>query len=203
MNAAQSGGYSDNSLVLSRILWAEAESVNFSQEDIDRLLAPIKARIMAGEFSRPRRQYLLIKLAAPVAAAAVLAASLGQAQTKDAFVYITDEPIPLSHAFLVWNRIAGQVVAESSGIGGIQLVLMNAESLEDVQAVITADDGSYEFVGVPEGTYRIKITLPPDLSLEDQANGGGWVALDREIKVSTNNKDTWEGLEIRLCRNSN
>jgi hypothetical protein len=55
MDTAYNDKYVDMSCIITRAFLLEAEKISFSEEDIERILGPLKKRIMAGEFTRTRR----------------------------------------------------------------------------------------------------------------------------------------------------
>ncbi len=188
---------------ISRIFDIEAESC-LSDEAVQRLLSPLRERILSGEFSKPRRRPLQgLKWLAPAVAAVIVLVSTARAPGGDMLVEIPEAGIPLTGAFFAGNTVSGRVTAGDEGVGGVGLTLVDAGGMSFFGTVLTDINGNYAFEMVPDGSYRLKLTLPPGMDAANAAEGE-WLLVngDAEFDIYASEENR-EGMEIPICLETN
>jgi hypothetical protein len=98
----------------------------------------------------------------------------------------------------VQHRLSGRAILEDVGIGGVVLTLVDAADMNIVDTAVTGPDGAYSFEKVPDGDYKLKITLPEDMT---RAEIGEWLSVGSktEFTVGSGGKDILESMDIHLC----
>jgi len=177
-----------------------------SEEQVQRVLAPVLARIHAGEFGRPRRFAWLWQPVAAVAAVALLALTVAVSQgglKPGRYVTLPDIRIPLA-APAQENRLDGRVMLADEGVGGVELELVDAESMERCAAAVTAEDGSYSFRNIADGSYRLRILPPAGMTVSPADatadDAGVWVTVngERELIFGEDGERSCAGVDIPI-----
>jgi hypothetical protein len=201
-NYACSAGYSSDSEMIRDIFEPYVEE-SISDEQIQRILAPVRKMILEGKFRRRRRfprrfaiiaavfVVILLVVIAPLIASPVLATGL-----KD----IVDDPIPLAGMISEGNTLSGRVMMEGTGVEGIGIVLVDIERMEPVETAISAADGSYILKRIPNGAYRLTTTLPTGVSVMDGMEEDIWVLVDGTAEVVFNGEEMRKEADIWVYR---
>ena len=146
-----------------------------TDEQVQRVLEPVLTMIREGKFDKPKRSRFRwwVKPMLSVVAVAVIALAtvFGQTATvpnssevSRGYIAVSDADIPLA-AKPGLNTLSGQVSMEDKGVGGIEVLLIDAVSMKTIETATTNIDGSYQFNKVPDGTYRIEAVLPDGMTL--------------------------------------
>jgi hypothetical protein len=168
----------EDRIAFRQILEQQVEET-ITDEQVQRVLAPVLERIRNGEFDRPRRRRRFVRTAY---AAATLLVCLGlgiafasgrpqavpeaDIQRQTAIVTIQDQPVPLAGPTDV-NSLSGTAVLPGSETGCVLVRLVDAETGEVVAVMQTDESGQYAFEGFADGTYRVEAAMPNDGSTDD------------------------------------
>jgi len=163
---------------LKEIFDQHAEEV-VSEERVRRVLEPVRIMISEGRFDREHKFVWPVRLSSAsmmrafvmVGASAVIMLAVIFAQGKPAGNMLMDIPnteVSLGEANVLGNTLSGRIITEGGGVGGIVLTLVTADSNRGVfGAVVSGDDGAYCFQEIPDGTYRLKASLPYGMKVAD------------------------------------
>jgi len=174
----------DGELTLKDLFDAHAEET-ISDEQIRRVLDPVLKMIKEGRFNRPRRVSWIVPLTAAAAVLVVTAAitMFRSGLINDAFVDLPDVDPPLIETIPVVKTLSGSVTFMSSGVSGVTIVLVDAESLEVVFSSITDSEGAYAFNNVPVGIYRLTAYPHPGMAIANDTDADGWIIVNGTIDL--------------------
>jgi hypothetical protein len=177
-------GISSDSEMIRHIFEPYVEE-SISDEQVQRILAPIREMILAGKFNRRRR--FLRKYAIPAAIAAFLLTIILPLATVSGFGdeirEITDNPVPLAGPVLEENTLSGRVMMEGSGVEGIAVALVDTEQMKSVGIVTSLEEGSYILTDVPDGSYRLTTILPPSMDVVSDTIENTWIIVDGTAEI--------------------
>jgi hypothetical protein len=182
--------HDDKSAMRQIFEWHENETI--TEEQIQRVLAPVLEMIRQGKFSKRRRMRRIRKIAVGAATCiTIVAVVVLQSVAPDAWagVDIVDAQTPLAAAPFVVGSVSGKVTLEGEGVGGVVLTLVNTGS-DDFIKTVTGRGGGYSFKEIPEGSYHLEVEPPDGTAPEDGA--------DSFLLAVTGGEDM-KGMEIRLC----
>lgn len=169
-----------------------------TDEQVQRVLTPVLAKINAGDYDLPKHHPnlhgTLYVMAACVVLVGCMALSItffygGQAKPdgilarSSPLVTIESREVPLAGSPQS-NSLSGSVVLDGRDVDGVLVRLVN-ETTGDVAAVTQTDEsGAYLFEGFPDGIYRVEVALPAD-GVEDTH----WVEADSALNRGRNRTD--------------
>lgn len=89
----------------------------------------------------------------------------------------------------IWNDANNNGIQDSGevGVGGVTVKLLNSTGTE-VSSTTTLADGSFEFLGVVPGDYRIEIIVPTGFSIVSQ-DAGSDDSVDSDLNPTTSQSD--------------
>ena len=196
-------GKTNNVSVLKQIFdWHEAETI--TDEMTQRVLEPVLKMIREGKFVRsPWHRYSwLVRPVLAVATVAALIVTVAVTQSSGITakgIVVSDPDVPLVAMSVDNNIVCGKVSLEDKGIGGIEIVLIDAESNTVVHTAVSNDDGSYSLDGIPSGTYKLRVLLPKGMALVDgDANGNVNVSPKSELLIGTDKENVRESVDIQV-----
>jgi hypothetical protein len=171
-------------------LFDQYEKDTITEEQIQRVLAPVLQMIREGKFSRRRRFQRVRKIGAGVAvcSAAIVTLVINRMPPK-VLVNIPDESVPLADTTVAAGSLSGKVTLEGKGINGVVLTLVDTDS-GGVTEAVTNGDGEYAFEELPDGRYRLEVEPPSGMLLE-----GG----DDSLIFAMTGQEDLKGVDIRLC----
>ena len=149
-----------------------------SDEHLRRVLEPVRRAIWERRFGRPqklswsgRSAGRMLKVAtdgAVVSVAMVLVQSklvYGSGPKRD----IRNHEGPLFETPVMVNVLTGWVSFEGKGLGGIALTLVDADGMKVYANTVSGADGAYAFIGMPDGSYRMRASLHGDMKVANTA----------------------------------
>lgn len=193
----------DKKSVLKEIFDIFAEDT-ITDEQINRILAPVLKLIREGKFRKTRRDRIafftlpLLSMAAVIVLiATVVISQRGVVENKR--ITVIEPLVPLSNFLKEGdNELLGRAYHKNSGLEGVVLQLQDTKT-GTIVSTITNSDGQYTFSKIPDGVYKVKVVLPEDMRL---VNGGteGYITIDgtTDIKFGMDNERTAETIDIEV-----
>jgi hypothetical protein len=178
---------SDESSTMKRIFEMQ-EQETISDEQVQRVLAPVLEMIRQGKFSKRNRMWRRIrKIAVGFATCISIAAFAFVAPQM--WVDISPAEIPLVSTPFATSSLSGVVTLEGKGVNGVVLTLWNSDSGTGT-VVISDISGGYSFDEISAGDYRLEMTPPSGMELENGSGGFYLTVTDGEVL---------HDVAIRLC----
>jgi len=160
MNTIDTADQEENDIPVLKLIFDRHAEETISDEQIQRVLEPVRQRIQAGEYrtKRPDRLHRLTVTLMQIAAAivlVVLATSVIKAQIDKRSTDIPAVSTPLTEAISDKCTLTGRVTIKGSGAGGVKLTLLVSDSMETSETTVTLNDGTYSICDVENGIYYL------------------------------------------------
>jgi len=158
MYTKNKAGAEEGDAPVLKMVFDRCAEETISDEQIRRVLEPIRHRVYSGQYNaaRPKPPLRLAALR-PVAAAIiiVLAALVLDARFGHRRMEIPGPVIPLARIDNSTVTMTGCVTVNGSGAGGVCLTLTGIDDADISQTAVTLDDGTYDFCDLADGAYRL------------------------------------------------
>jgi hypothetical protein len=167
--------------------WHMEETI--TEEQVQRVLAPVLEMIRQGRFSKRRRMQRIrnIALWAATCVAAITVLLLTVADLHP-WIEIPETEIPLAATPIAGGSLSGRVTFEGWGVSGVVLALEYAGG--GSATTVTDNGGKYAFDGISRGNHRLEVELPDGMALEGGADG---------FLLNMTDGKALKDVEIRLC----
>jgi len=167
-----------------KLVFDRCAKETISDEQIFRLLEPIRQRVYAGHYRDVQaKPPLRLAVLRPVAAAiiVIVAAFVMDARFEHRRMEIPGPVIPLARITPSTYTMTGCVTVKGSGTGGIWLTLTDIDNADISKTAVTLDDGTYDFCDLIDGTYRLTVGALTDSGAEKSVYAGALGVSDGKL----------------------
>jgi hypothetical protein len=164
------------------------EQETISDEQVERILAPVLQMIQQGKFSKRNRVWRRIRKIVIGSAVCVAVIALAFMAPR-MWVDIPEVEIPLVSTPFSESSLSGMVKLGEKGVNDVVLTLLDIDRGTST-AIVTVGGGNYAFDEIPTGNYRLEVEPPSGMELENGTDGFYLTVTDGEVL---------HDVVIRLC----